>query len=138
MRRTAAAATGRLALITDAMAATGSPDGEYLLGSLKVKVTAGRAELSDGSSLAGSTLTMDRALRTAVQCGVPFLDALAAVTSTPARALGLDGSCGQIAIGRAADLVHLDDDLTVRAVMRRGRWVPATAARSARMPPHAK
>ena len=123
LRRTAAATPGRFALITDAMAATGCGDGDYLLGEQRVRVADGQARLIDGDSLAGSTLTLDRSLRTAVRAGIPFRAALAAVTETPARALGIAEHCGTIAIGRAADLVLLDDELAVRGVLRRGEWV---------------
>lgn len=123
LRRTAAAAVGRFSLVTDAMAATGCGDGDYLLGEQRVRVTDGRARLVDGDSLAGSTLTLDHALRTAVRAGVSFRAALAAVTETPARALGLAEHSGTIASGRAADLVVLDGEHTVRGVMHRGEWV---------------
>ena len=89
----------------------------------QVRVRGGRAELADGSSLAGSTLTLDHALRQAVRAGIEFRAALAAVTSTPARALGLGHVCGTIAPERDADLVVLDDDIAVRGVMRGGAWV---------------
>jgi N-acetylglucosamine-6-phosphate deacetylase len=120
---TAEATPGRFALVTDAMSATGCGDGDYLLGKARVRVSDGQARLVDGDSLAGSTLTLDRALRTAVRAGVAFRAALAAVTETPARALGLAQHSGTIAPGRAADLVVLDDEHTVRGVMRRGEWV---------------
>ena len=123
LRRAMAAASGRFALVSDAMAATGRGDGDYLLGSMPVRLRHGEAWLADGSSLAGSTLTLDRALRTAVDSGASFLDALAAVTVTPARAVGIADVCGELTEGRAADLVVLDDQLAVRRVMRRGEWV---------------
>jgi N-acetylglucosamine-6-phosphate deacetylase len=122
----AAIASGRFALVTEAMAATGRGDGDYVLRSKQVRLRDGQAWLADGSSLAGSTLTADRALRTAVDSGAPFLDALAAITATPARAVGLGDVCGTIAQGRAADLAVLDDRLAVRRVMRRGAWVGRT------------
>lgn len=124
LHSTANAAPGRFALVTDAMAATGGGDGEYRLGTQRVQVRHGQARLIDGDSLAGSTLTLDQALRTAVRTGIPFLDALAAATSTPAHAAGLATTCGTIAAGRAADLVVLDDHLTVRSVLHQGQWVP--------------
>jgi N-acetylglucosamine-6-phosphate deacetylase len=84
-------APGRIALITDAMAAAGSVDGEYRLGSLNVTVRDGVAVLTGTDSIAGSTLTQDAALRFAIsQAGFPPVDAVAALTSTPASALGLD------------------------------------------------
>ncbi|MET0579438.1 MAG: N-acetylglucosamine-6-phosphate deacetylase, partial [Ilumatobacteraceae bacterium] len=116
-----AAAPGRIALVTDAMAAAGSVDGDYRLGSLDVTVTDGVARLADGGSIAGSTLTLDAALRQAVaEAGIALPDAIAAVTSTPARAIGRGHDLGSVAAGYAADLVLLDADLTVTAVWAAG------------------
>jgi len=84
-----AAAPGRVALITDAMSATGCTDGAYQLGSLAVTVTDGVARLDEGGSIAGSTLTMDEAVRRTVACGVALEDAVEAATVTPALAMGL-------------------------------------------------
>jgi N-acetylglucosamine-6-phosphate deacetylase len=70
--------------------------------------------------LAGSTLTLDRALRYIVALGVPLIDALRMATILPARRLGLAGKKGIIAIGADADLVVLTPDLRVAGVMTRG------------------
>jgi N-acetylglucosamine-6-phosphate deacetylase len=70
--------------------------------------------------LAGSTLTLDRALRYIVSLGVPLIDALRMATILPARRLGLAGKKGIIAIGADADLVVLTPDLRVAGVMTRG------------------
>ncbi|MPY82461.1 MAG: N-acetylglucosamine-6-phosphate deacetylase [Actinophytocola sp.] len=119
----ARAGAGRVALVTDAMTAAGAGDGEYELGGRHVVVTAGVARLADGGAIAGSTLTMDVAVRRAVrEAGVSMVDAVRAAATTPAWVLRLD-RVGAIAAGQQADLVVLDDDLAVRRVMRRGRWV---------------
>jgi N-acetylglucosamine-6-phosphate deacetylase len=120
------AAPGRIALITDAMAAAGAADGLYRLGSLHVTVTDGVARLRqpDGSpgSIAGSTLTLDHALRAATQrCGMSLPAAVAALTWVPARALGLDDRLGRLAPGYAADAVLLSEAYQVRAVWGAGR-----------------
>jgi N-acetylglucosamine-6-phosphate deacetylase len=113
----------RAALVSDAIAAAGADDGLYALGGSTVRVRGGRAELVDGSSLAGSTLTMDVAFRRAVQCqGLTVVAAARAAATTPATLLGLD-DVGRIAPGRLANLVVLAEDLTVRAVLCRGSWV---------------
>lgn len=118
----ARAGAGRVALVTDAMTAAGVGDGEYELGGRRVVVTDGVARLVGGDAIAGSTLTMDVALRRAVrEAGVSMADAVRAAATTPARVLGLD-RVGAIAAGQQADLVVLDDDLGVQHVMRRGRW----------------
>jgi len=114
----------RVALITDAIEAAGAGDGLYDHGDMQVTVQDGMAMLSDGSSIAGSTLTMDKALRRSVlSAGVPLHDAVVAATDTPARAIGLGGRVGVLAPAARADLVVLDDSLLVQGVMCRGAWV---------------
>lgn len=116
-----AAAHGRVALITDAMAAAGAPDGDYVLGSLDVEVTGGVARLAGGGSIAGSTLTLDAALRFAVrEAGLALPDAVDALTRTPARALGR-ADLGALEAGFAADAVLFGSDLEVRRVWGAGR-----------------
>jgi N-acetylglucosamine-6-phosphate deacetylase len=116
-------AAGRFVLISDAIAATGVGDGDYRLGGQRIRVEHGQARLIDGDSLAGSTLTLDAALRNGTGQGMSLRDALQAVTTTPARAAGLAGRAGRIAVGRAADLVALDDRLSVRAVLCHGERI---------------
>jgi len=115
------AAPGRVALITDSMAAAGSPDGDYRLGDLAVTVTGGVAHLAGTETIAGSTLTQDVALRIAVeQAGLSLPEAVAALTSIPAAALGLADRFGRLAPGYAADAVVLGPDLRVRQVWAAG------------------
>jgi N-acetylglucosamine-6-phosphate deacetylase len=113
----------RCALITDAMAAAGMPDGEYDLGGQTVVVADRVARLAAGGAIAGSTLTMDAALRRAVAVGTSIVDACRMAATTPARAVGLGDSVGALVPGLRADLVVLDADLTVTRVMRAGAWV---------------
>lgn len=116
-----AAGAHRVALITDAIVAAGMADGEYALGPLSVRVRDGEARLAEGDSLAGSTLTMDAALRNTVNlAGVPLVDAVVSASLTPARALGLADRIGTIEVGKQADLVVLDQDLRVQAVLHKG------------------
>jgi N-acetylglucosamine-6-phosphate deacetylase len=108
---------GRIALITDAMAAAGAGDGRYDLGGLAVEVVDGVARLEGGGSIAGSTLTQDAAIRRTVrEVGVPLADAVDAATCVPARAIGRGHDLGSLHPGFLADAVLLDDDLTVRVV----------------------
>jgi N-acetylglucosamine-6-phosphate deacetylase len=110
-------------LVTDAIDATGVGDGQFELGGQEVLVHDGEARLATTGSLAGSTLTMDHALRNAVKAsGLSIERACAAASLVPARALGLDQELGSIAPGRRADLLVLDDDLQVTDVMASGRW----------------
>ncbi|KQV07271.1 N-acetylglucosamine-6-phosphate deacetylase [Leifsonia sp. Root112D2] len=119
-------APGRVALITDAMAAAGSTDGDYRLGSLNVTVTDGLAVLSGTNSIAGSTLTQDAALRIAVtQSGIEPRAAVEALTATPATALGLSHEFGHLRPGFAADAVLLDHEWAVQQVWAAGTALPA-------------
>lgn len=116
-----AGAPGRVALVTDAMAAAGSADGTYLLGTLEVVVADGVARLREGGSIAGSTLTQDEALRRAVlDSGIPLDEAVGAVTLTPAAAIGRATDLGRLDPGFAADAVLLDAELRVNAVWGAG------------------
>lgn len=116
------ASARRVALVTDAMAAAGAGDGDYLLGHLTVRVRDGVARQPDGT-IAGSTLTMDRAFRCVVDAGASVEEAVTMASTTPAEALGLADEIGSITVGRAADLVVLDRTLHVAAVMVKGSWV---------------
>jgi N-acetylglucosamine-6-phosphate deacetylase len=116
-----AAAPHRVALVTDAMAAAGRPDGVYELGGLRVDVEGGVARLAEGTrAIAGSTLTQDAALRRTIEAGVSLPDAVHALTAAPARAIGRD-DLGALAPGMLADAVLLTRDLEVRRVWTGGR-----------------
>ncbi|MBQ1089129.1 N-acetylglucosamine-6-phosphate deacetylase [Streptomyces sp. B93] len=118
------AGADRVAFITDAMDAAGFGDGRYMLGPLEVEVQDGVARLVEGGSIAGSTLTLDRAFKRAVTVDrLPVEDAVAALSANPARLLGMWDSIGSLEPGKYADLVVLDADFDVKGVMRRGAWV---------------
>lgn len=112
----------RIVLITDAMAAAGCGDGHFHLGDLPVEVTEGVARIAGTDTIAGSTLTLDRAVRTAIAAGVPDHVALRAATLHPARYLGLS-DVGKLVPGAWADVVVFDGQWRVRRVLRRGRWL---------------
>jgi N-acetylglucosamine-6-phosphate deacetylase len=108
-------------LVTDAIEATGLADGDYRLGHTPIRVTGGRAETPEGN-LAGSTLTMDAAVRHAHEwLGVPLAEALAMASTTPARVIGFADRKGRIAPGCDADLVVLDGALGPVATYVAGR-----------------
>ncbi|MGW5429473.1 N-acetylglucosamine-6-phosphate deacetylase [Streptomyces sp. NPDC004059] len=118
------AGADRVAFITDAMDAAGIGDGRYMLGPLEVEVSEGVARLVEGGSIAGSTLTLDRAFKRAVTIDrLPVEDAVQALSVNPARLLGLSDRIGSLEPGKDADLVVLDADFDVKGVMRQGEWV---------------
>jgi N-acetylglucosamine-6-phosphate deacetylase len=114
-----AAAAGRVAVVTDAIAAATSGDGTFPFGGEEVNVSGGVARRSDGV-LAGSSLTMLEAVRNLHALGVPLADAIGAATAVPARA-ALRSDVGSIRLHAAADVVVLDDGLEIRRVLVDGR-----------------
>jgi N-acetylglucosamine-6-phosphate deacetylase len=111
----------RTILITDAVRAAGLQDGTYELGGQSMTVTDGVARIANGS-LAGSTLTLDVALRNAMQyAGLSLPEALLMVTAVPAQALHLEGQKGVLAPGADADIVLLNSDLQVTMTLVGGR-----------------
>lgn len=114
-------APGRVALVTDAMAAAGAGDGSYVLGETEVVVRDHVAMTADGRSIAGSTLSMDAAVRRVVlRAGVDLGAALAAATAIPAAAVNKAHEIGSLATGRRADVVMLDANLHVDEVWTAG------------------
>jgi N-acetylglucosamine-6-phosphate deacetylase len=113
----------RVLLVTDAMRACGMQDGTYRLYEYDVTVADGAARLADGT-LAGSVLTMDRAVRNMVElAGLPLETILPFATTIPARLLGVSDRKGRIENGYDADLVVLDDRLEIERVLVRGHAV---------------
>lgn len=111
----------RLILISDSMRAAGLPDGCYTLGGQPVKVEGKKATLMSDGSLAGSVTTLPDCVRYCVrEAHIPLEDAVACATANPARRLGIYDKCGSITAGKAADVVLLDRDLSLRAVILNG------------------
>jgi N-acetylglucosamine-6-phosphate deacetylase len=119
------AAAGRLALVTDAVAAAAAGDGEFMVGSMTVRATGGVVR-GEGGMLAGSALTMIEAVRNLHALGAPLEEALTAATAVPARIAGRD-DVGRLAPGAPADIVVLDDRLEIRRVVVGGE-IRVTAA----------
>ena len=113
------AARGRVALVTDAVAAAGMGDGTFTLGEREVEARDGVVRTADGT-LAGSALTMIAAVRHVHALGVPLAEALTAASATPAALIGRD-DLGRLAPGARADVVVLSDELDVVRVLRAGR-----------------
>ena len=117
-------APGRVALVSDAMAAAGVGDGRYRLGNLDVDVAAGVARLAEGHSIAGSTITLDVAIAHAVQdVGLTPLEAIEAATVVPAQILGVEDRFGRLEPGYVADAVLFDPDWQLCGVWIDGRPV---------------
>jgi len=105
--------TDLICLITDAISAAGLADGEYQLGGLKVLVEDAAARLADGT-LAGSTLTMDKAVKNFMAAtGCSLLETVRAASLNPARLLGIDAKKGSIEVGKDADVVIFDEGFNV-------------------------
>jgi N-acetylglucosamine-6-phosphate deacetylase len=117
----------RLLLVSDAVALAGTGDGRGTIGGLAVEVSGQRVTLAGTSTLAGSVIALDTAVRNLVASGVALPAAVAAAGRNPLGLLGIDDR-GRIAVGQRADLVELDDALAVRRVMRGGAWVAGPAA----------
>ena len=110
---------GRVILISDGLSATGMPDGKYMLGKLEITVSGGVCRDAEGK-LAGSTLTLDRALRNVVALGITLQDAVRMLTENPAKLLGIEFKKGALRTGADADIVLLDENLQVTNVWTRG------------------
>ncbi|EFM09232.1 N-acetylglucosamine-6-phosphate deacetylase [Paenibacillus curdlanolyticus YK9] len=120
----AAKPAGKLVIITDAMSAAGLGDGLYDLGGLAVVVTDGIARLQEGNNLAGSTLTMNGAIKLMVeQVGMSVQQASRQASGNPAQLLGIAETTGSIAVGKRADLVLLNDQWDVQQTWVAGRTV---------------
>jgi N-acetylglucosamine-6-phosphate deacetylase len=103
----------KIILISDAMRATGLTDGEYDLGGQTVNVKNNTARLKDGT-LAGSTLTLDRAVFNMVKLvGVPLADAIKMASLNPAKNIGVENKKGSIAVGKDADLILFNENIEI-------------------------
>jgi N-acetylglucosamine-6-phosphate deacetylase len=106
-------------LISDGLSATGMPDGKYNLGGMEFTVRGGVCRNSEGK-LAGSTLTLDRALRNVMKLGIPFASAVQMLTFNPAKLLGIEFKKGALRTGADADVVLLNESLEITQVWTRG------------------
>jgi N-acetylglucosamine-6-phosphate deacetylase len=109
----------RIILVSDGLSATGMPDGKYMLGDFEVTVSNGVCRNAAGI-LAGSTLTLDRALRNIVNLGIPLPDAVRMLTLNPASLFGIEFKKGSLRTGADADVLLLDEGLSVTNVWSRG------------------
>lgn len=117
-----------IALVTDAMRGAGMPEGESILGGektgLKVIIEDGVAKLPDRSSFAGSVATTDRLLRTMVQqAKIPLIESVKMMTETPARIAGINNKKGSLVIGKDADIIIFDDQITIGKTLVGGKII---------------
>lgn len=111
----------RMIFISDSMRATGMPDGQYTLGGLDVKVRGNRATLVSDGALAGSVTNLADCMRTAItKMGIPLETAIACATKNPAISLGIYDERGSISVGKKADIILLNKDLTLKTVIKDG------------------
>lgn len=110
----------RIILISDTMCAAGMPDGEYALGGQKVIVKGNLAVLEDGT-LAGSATNLMDCMKNAVKnMGIPLESAVKCAAVNPAKAIGIYDKYGSLEAGKTANIVILDEDLTIDKVYCRG------------------
>ncbi|MDP5210605.1 N-acetylglucosamine-6-phosphate deacetylase, partial [Microbulbifer sp. 2205BS26-8] len=114
---------GKITLISDCINAGGLTDGRYMLGKMEVDLKQGIARTNSGS-LAGSTLTLERAVANLHRlAGIDFRDAVHMASLSPAKFLGIDDRTGSIACGKDADIAVLDGNGNVRATLYRGELI---------------
>ncbi|MBQ3151545.1 MAG: N-acetylglucosamine-6-phosphate deacetylase [Clostridia bacterium] len=109
----------RAVVVSDSMRAAGGEDGEFVLGGQTVYVRDGKARLSDGT-IAASTSNLHEEFLNLLSFGIPFKKALKACTANPARVIGVYDKTGSISIGKSADLLVLNEDLSINTVFIKG------------------
>ena len=119
---------GKIALITDAMRAAAMPPGESVIGNLhtglKVIVEDGVSKLPDRSSFAGSVATADRLVRTMINiAGVSLTDAIRMITQTPASIMNISERKGSLTVGKDADIVIFDENISIHTTMVKGKVI---------------
>jgi N-acetylglucosamine-6-phosphate deacetylase len=119
-----ASAPGRVALVSDAMAATGLGDGTYTLAGSRVVVSEGVARLAEGRSLAGSTTTLGASVARLRARGVPAGELVNSASLTPSRLLGLHAPA--LGVGELADIL-VRDPAGLTRTMREGRWLASSS-----------
>ena len=113
----------RACMISDSLGCTGLPDGDYESAGLPITVQNGKAMLRDGSSIAGSTITLLQGIRIAVSLGIPLAEAVTAATTHSAQTIGMEGKVGTLAPSAYADMVLLDSALHVQKVWVGGQEI---------------
>lgn len=113
----------RSVIVSDSMRAAGCPDGVYLLGGRPVTVREGRT-MQENQGPAGSVTNLLQEMRNLISYDIPLRQIIKSATINPARVIGMDQEIGSIAVGKKADLIAVDRDLTLQWTMIEGRLVP--------------
>lgn len=113
----------RIILISDSMMATGMPDGQYSLGGQDVKVTGKKATLTSDGAIAGSVTNLMNCMKNVVQMGIPLETAVKCAAVNPAKAIGIYDTYGSITPGKIANIVLLDENLNIKAVILKGKAI---------------
>ena len=114
----------RVVLISDSMRACGLSDGDYTLGGQDVKVVGKLATLTSDGAIAGSVTNLFDCMKTAVKkMGIPLETAVACATMNPAKSLGEYDKYGSITVGKKANIVLMDSELEIQAVLKDGRKI---------------
>ncbi len=111
----------RLLLVSDAVSLAGTALAQGMIGALEVRVDGDRCTLRSTGALAGSLIALDSAVRNLTRSGLPLPLAVAAASRNPATLVGATDR-GRLSVGQRADIVELDERLSVRRVMRGGEW----------------
>jgi N-acetylglucosamine-6-phosphate deacetylase len=112
----------KLTLISDSLRCAGMPDGHYMLGGQPIVMEGGKATLDDGTgTLAGSSISVLKALQNVVKFGLPLEDAVISATRTPAQVIHMDHEIGSLEVGKYADILILDQDLNLEKVYIGGK-----------------
>jgi N-acetylglucosamine-6-phosphate deacetylase len=110
----------RIIFISDSMMAAGLPDGSYFLGGQEVNVTGKKATLADGTIAGSVTNLMDSMINAVINIGIPLETAVQAAAVNPAKEIGIYKDYGSITPGKIANIVLLDADLNIKAVILKG------------------
>ena len=112
----------RVCFVTDAMPATGLPDGLYYIGDVEALVENGIARLPDNSAYAGSVTTMNVCVRNGInQMGLLMKDAIRMASLTPAEIIGVNERKGSLAKNKDADIIVMDNNINISKTIIKGR-----------------
>lgn len=114
----------RILLISDSIAATGMPDGDYDLGGLAIRVKGNKSILREGGAIAGSATNLMQCFRVAVkEMGIPLASAVKCASVNPAKELGIFNQYGSLDQGKFANVLLLDNELNIKYIIHKGEVI---------------